>query len=131
LVRWRSCLGVGKINDRTPVARSDQEPHVRPDIAEKREALAEIRQRYGVERLEVFGSAARGADFDRDRSDADFLVTFAPAARNDLAAFADLKDAPEKLLGRSVDLVEREAIETSRNFIRRRAILNEAETVYG
>jgi predicted nucleotidyltransferase len=45
--------------------------------------------------------------------------------------FADLKDALEKLFGRSVDLVEREAAETSRNFIRRRAILREAETVYG
>ena len=104
---------------------------MQPDIAAKREALAELCRRYGVERLEVFGSAARGADFDRDRSDADFLVTFKPAARNNLASFADLKDALERLLARPVDLVEREAIETSRNFIRRRTILNEAETVYG
>jgi uncharacterized protein len=104
---------------------------VQADIAEKREPLAEICRRYGVERLEVFGSAARGGDFDRDRSDADFLVTFKPSAVNDLAAFADLKDALERLLGRPVDLVERAAIEDSRNFIRRRAILTEAETVYG
>ncbi len=101
------------------------------DIEEKRDALAAICRRYGVARLEIFGSAARGAGFDSDRSDADFLVTFEPAARNDLAAFADLKEALEKLLGRSVDLVEREAVEASRNFIRRRAILKEAETVYG
>jgi uncharacterized protein len=107
------------------------EPPVQSDIAEKRDALAELCRRFGVERLEVFGSAARGTDFDRDRSDADFLVTFTPSARNDLAAFADLKEALERLLGRPVDLVEREAIEASRNFIRRRAILNEAETVYG
>jgi predicted nucleotidyltransferase len=104
---------------------------VQSDIAEKRDALAELCRRYGVKRLEVFGSAARGTDFDPDRSDADFLVTFTPSARNDLAAFADLKDALERLLGRPVDLVEREAIEASRNFIRRRAILTEAETVYG
>ena len=43
----------------------------------------------------------------------------------------NLKEALENLLGRSVDLVEREAVEASRNFIRRRAILREAETVYG
>jgi len=104
---------------------------VQSDIAEKRDALAELCRRYGVARLEVFGSAARGTDFDRDRSDADFLVTFMASARNDLAAFADLKEALERLLGRPVDLVEREAIEASRNFIRRRAILTEAETVYG
>ena len=101
------------------------------DIDEKRDALAALCRRYGVARLEVFGSAARDTGFDPSRSDVDFLVTFTPAARNDLAAFADLKDALEKLLGRSVDLVEREAVEASRNFIRRQAILREAETVYG
>jgi uncharacterized protein len=101
------------------------------DIDEKRDALAAVCRRYGVERLEVFGSAARRAGFDPNRSDADFLVTFKPAARNDLAAFSDLKEALERLLGRPVDLVEREAVEASRNFIRRRAILKEAETVYG
>jgi hypothetical protein len=37
----------------------------------------------------------------------------------------------ERLLGRPVDLVEREAVEASRNFIRRRRILAEAEAVYG
>jgi uncharacterized protein len=101
------------------------------DIDSKRDALAALCRRFGVTRLEVFGSAARGAGFDPKRSDADFLVTFAPATRNDLTAFADLKDALEGLLGRPVDLVERQAVEESRNFIRRRAILNEAETVYG
>jgi predicted nucleotidyltransferase len=101
------------------------------DIDEKRDALAVLCRRFGVARLEVFGSAARGRDFDPKRSDADFLVSFEPAARNDLAAFADFRDALERLLGRPVDLVEREALETSRNFIRRRAILEEAETVYG
>ena len=100
------------------------------DIAERRRELAALCRRHGVERLEVFGSAARGADFDLARSDADFVVTFTPAARNDLAAFADFKDALESLLGRPVDLVEREAVEVSRNFIRRRRILSEAEAVY-
>jgi len=101
------------------------------DIDNNRDALAAICRRYGVARLEVFGSAARTADFDPNRSDADFLVTLETAARNDLAAFADLKEALEGLLGRPVDLVEREALEASRNFIRRRAILKEAETIYG
>ena len=82
-------------------------------------------------RLEVFGSAVRGTDFDWSRSDVDFLVTFTPDARDDLTAFVDLKDELEKLLGRPVDLIEREAIEASRNYIRRRAILRVVETVYG
>ena len=45
-------------------------------IDEKRDALAAICRRYGVSRLEVFGSAARGLDFDPKRSDFDFLVEF-------------------------------------------------------
>ncbi|MGD0102748.1 MAG: nucleotidyltransferase domain-containing protein [Rhodopila sp.] len=100
-------------------------------IDHHRAEIALLCDRYGVRQLEVFGSAARAADFDPDRSDADFLVTFAPEARNDFAGFADFKDALEALLGRQVDLVERGAVEASRNFIRRRRILAEAEPVYG
>jgi predicted nucleotidyltransferase len=100
------------------------------DIDEKRDALAAVCRRHGVARLEVFGSAARGIGFDPDHSDTDFLVTFEPAARKNLATIIDLKDELEKLLRCQVDLVEREVIEASRNFIRRRAILKEAKTVY-
>jgi prevent-host-death family protein len=93
--------------------------------------LAALCARYGVSRLEVFGSAARGDDFDPERSDVDFLVTFETGARNDLGMFADFQRALEGLMGRPVDLVEREAVESSRNFIRRRRILDEARLVYG
>lgn len=101
------------------------------EISLRREDLAALCRRFHVRRLEIFGSAARGVDFDAARSDADFLVTFEPAVRNDLAAFSDFKDELEKLLGRAVDLMEREAVEASRNFIRRRAILSQARAVYG
>lgn len=101
------------------------------EIVKRRPELMAVCRRHGVARLEVFGSAVRSADFDSTRSDADFLVTFLAEARNDLAAFADFKEALEALLGRPVDLVEREAVEASRNFIRRRRILAEAEAVYG
>ena len=102
------------------------------EIAEKRDALAALCRRYGVKRLEVFGSAARGAEFDPATSDYDFLVEFEP--RSDVTPrdrFLGLADALEKLMGRPVDLVERKAVEASRNYIRRRAILRHAETVYG
>ena len=102
-----------------------------PEIADKRDALIALCKRYDVVRLEVFGSALRPADFDPARSDVDFLVTFTPHSRDNLAAFVDLKEALEALLGRPVDLVEREAVEASRNFIRRRRILEEAEAIYG
>jgi len=46
---------------------------MRHDIEQKRDAIAALCNRYGVARLEVFGSAARGAGFDANRSDADLL----------------------------------------------------------
>jgi hypothetical protein len=105
---------------------------MQPDIAEKREALAALCRRYGVARLEVFGSAARGVDFDPGKSDVDFLVEFEPHGDpTPRDRFLGLAEALEKLMGRPVDLVERNALEASRNYIRRRAILRHAETVYG
>ena len=104
---------------------------MQPHSASKRATRGAICRRRGVARLEVFASATTGDAFDPAKSKVDFLVTFEPAFRNDLAGFAELKDELEQLLGRPVDLVEREAVEASRNFIRRRAILNQARTVYG
>ena len=81
------------------------------EIADRREALAELCRRFGVARLEVFGSAARGDDFDPARSDADFLVTF--GRRDDtgwMGQYFDFSAALEALLGRKVDLVEPQAI---------------------
>ena len=98
-------------------------------IAEKRDGLMDLCRRYGVARLEVFGSAARGGDFDPAASDVDFLVEFRPQ-RSDLASFFDFKAALEALLARPVDLVDRKEIEASGNYIRRRGILAGAESVY-
>lgn len=101
------------------------------EIADRRDALAELCRRFGVARLEVFGSAARGEDFDPAHSDADFLVTFDRRESTGwLGQYFEFRAALEALLGRPVDLVERQAIETSRNYIRRRAILDEAQPVY-
>lgn len=98
-------------------------------LADKRDELQAICRQFGVRRLEVFGSAARGIDFDPAVSDVDLLVEL-ESSRDSLATFLDLKDAFEALLGRSVDLVERQAVEASRNPIRRRLILGEARAVY-
>ena len=45
------------------------------EISSHREELRELRRRFHVRRLELFGSAA-GDDFDPARSDLDFLVEF-------------------------------------------------------
>ena len=99
-------------------------------IAARRPAIEALCRRFCVQRLDVFGSAARGGDFDPARTDADFLVAFGPEAERDLATLLDLQEALAETLGLRVDLVERPAIENSRNYIRRRHILDGAEPLY-
>jgi uncharacterized protein len=75
-------------------------------IEQKRADISRICQRLHIQKLEVFGSAARGSDFDPQHSDADFLVEFAPGAKQGLNGYFTLKSELEQLLGRGVDLVE-------------------------
>ena len=61
-------------------------------------------RRYGVTRLELFGSAATEA-FDPERSDLDFLVEFDDDSYGLFDRYFGLKEALEALYGRPVDLV--------------------------
>jgi hypothetical protein len=80
-------------------------------IDQRRAEIALLCRRYGVRQLEVFGSAARGTDFDPVTSDADFLVDFEQESDlPPLGQFFGFAGALERLLGRPVDLVERGAI---------------------
>jgi predicted nucleotidyltransferase len=101
---------------------------VHPAIAEHKSEIAKLCRDYGVLRLEAFGSGARGTDFDPARSDADFLVEFAP--KPELPAFRQyfgFADALKDLLGRPVDLVEEGAI---KNPYLRAEINQDRELVY-
>jgi predicted nucleotidyltransferase len=87
-----------------------------PVIEARRAEVAAICARFGVRRLELFGSAATGA-FDPAHSDVDFLVAFDPGRRIDpLEQYFGLKEALEALFGRSVDLVE-EGASSNRYFL--------------
>ena len=97
-------------------------------IADKREELVELCHRHGVIRLEVFGSAARGTDFDPSSSDADFLVEFRlENGRTPLRQYFDFAEALRRTLGRPVDLVESGAVQ---NPYLRAAIDRSREVVY-
>ena len=81
-----------------------------PELAAKREAIAELCRALGVRRLAVFGSATTG-EFDPSRSDVDFLVAFDPARRaRRFEDFFGLKEGLEALLDRPVDLVTPDAL---------------------
>ena len=79
-------------------------------IAQHRSGISVICQRYRIQRLEVFGSAARADDFDPVSSDADFLAEVTPDIRPGLDSIFSVKAALEALLGRGVDLVEHDAV---------------------
>ena len=83
-----------------------------PLVQRNREAIRALGRRYGVARLEVFGSA-NTAEFDPDRSDVDFLVAYPPGY--DFGAWMgrvqDLEADLSALLGRKVDLVMVSALE--------------------
>ncbi|MDD9893856.1 MAG: nucleotidyltransferase domain-containing protein [Gammaproteobacteria bacterium] len=79
------------------------------DVAEKLNRIAEICESYEVERLEVFGSAARGSDFSNS-SDVDLLYVFKPNTQTFLSRYFGLKRDLSSALGRSVDLINTNAI---------------------
>ena len=78
------------------------------EIAEKRDSLMDLCRRHGVARLEVFGSAARGEDFDPVASDVDFLVEFEKGRT--LLDLAGLHRELEETLGRRVDVTTPDAL---------------------
>ncbi|MCI0631903.1 MAG: nucleotidyltransferase domain-containing protein, partial [Phycisphaerales bacterium] len=88
----------------------------------------EFCRKWDIVRLEVFGSALRD-DFG-PKSDLDFLITFAPESRHGLLDLIAAEEELEEMLGRPVDLMTRAGIESSRNWIRRREILESARLLY-
>lgn len=75
------------------------------------EAIEALCREYGVVRLEVFGSAVRGMEFDPASSDVDFVVEFEPMSPDEHAdSYFGLLFALEDLFGRSIDLVEMPAV---------------------
>ena len=106
-----------------------------PVIADNRGEIAAICRRYRVQRLEVFGSAARGTDFDPESSDADFLVAFEPPhrgsmLRREMGLIEDLQAA----LGREVDMLSVDSFDNIAGSIKNEfllAAINECrEVVY-
>lgn len=85
-------------------------------------------QRWDISELALFGSTVR-EDFRPD-SDVDVLVRFHPSAHPTLFDLVRMKDELQQVFGRPVDLVSRRAIESSRNYLRREAILGSATVIY-
>ena len=80
----------------------------RDDILARLQAYEPELRRLGVRSLALFGSVARGDD--TPESDVDILVSIEPEAELSLLGIARIHRRLGELLGREVDLVEREAL---------------------
>ena len=94
------------------------------DVSSYKDEVARLCVRFGIRRLEFFGSASTD-DFDED-SDIDCLIEFVEGGGNHFHRYFDLKYALEEIFGRNVDLVVdtaiknpyfRQAVDRSRQLI--------------
>jgi uncharacterized protein len=98
-----------------------------PLIEKNRQAITALCRRYGVQRLDVFGSVLRD-DFDLSRSDVDFLVEFTDHSSHGAAdRYFGLLFGLQELLGRPVDLVMNTALQ---NPVLRRSIERSRELIH-
>ena len=92
------------------------------------EKLADFCERHQIQQLALFGSVLRD-DFRPD-SDVDVLVEFAPGVRYRFKDLDQMENELRAIFNLPVDLVDKQAIVQSSNYIRRKAILGSAAVVY-
>jgi predicted nucleotidyltransferase len=98
-----------------------------PILEENRHGVAELCRRYGVVKLDVFGSAAR-ADFDPNSSDIDFIVQFRDTRQAGYAnRYLRFAEELEELLRRRVDLITERSL---RNPVFIRSIAGDRQQMY-
>lgn len=92
-----------------------------------KEKISEFCKRWNITEFALFGSVLRD-DFNAN-SDIDALVTFAPESHTTLFDLGTMQEELQEIFGRAVDVVSKKGIESSRNYIRRKAILSSAEII--
>ncbi len=96
-------------------------------IEQRKARIAEACRAFGVQRLEVFGSAVRG-DFNPEKSDLDFIAKFMPPLHPGVAdRFLGLAETLEEILARPVDLLTEAMI---RNPVLREEINRDRTPIY-
>jgi hypothetical protein len=90
--------------------------------------IADFCRRWNITELALFGSILRD-DFDA-ASDIDVLINFSSEAKYSFRHVIAMQNELESILGRRIDLVDKQAVERSPNYIRRQAILSSYEVIY-
>ena len=92
--------------------------------------IAAFCERWQVMEFALFGSILRD-DFHPDTSDVDVLVSFSPTYTWTYDAAFEMREELIEMFQRPVDLISRQSIERSPNWLRRNNILNSAQVIYG
>ncbi len=90
--------------------------------------IKEFCDRWRIVEFALFGSVLRD-DF-HSNSDIDVMVEFNQDSRHSLFDLVIMEDELKAIFNRDVDLVTRKGIANSRNYLRRKNILNSAQTIY-
>ncbi|AFZ35976.1 DNA polymerase beta domain protein region [Stanieria cyanosphaera PCC 7437] len=93
-----------------------------------REKIKAFCDRWQVIELALFGSVLRD-DFHAD-SDIDVMVQFDPNAHPTFLSLEQMEAELKSIFHRKVDLITRQGIENSRNYLRRQEILSSAQVIY-
>jgi uncharacterized protein len=93
------------------------------------EKITEFCQRWQITEFALFGSVLR-EDFNIDSSDIDVLVTFSPELRRGLTETLQMREEIEVIFGRKVDFIVKAALERSKNWLRKKNILESARVIY-
>jgi predicted nucleotidyltransferase len=105
------------------------QPYIATEL--DREQIVSFCRKWQIKELALFGSVL--TDEFREDSDIDFLVTF-DEPRPDWgpwgSRWSEMKEELQSIVGRRVDLVEKRLVEASENYIRRRHILSNQQTIY-
>lgn len=92
------------------------------------ERIAEFCHKWQVTEIALFGSVLRD-DFRPD-SDLDMMVQFHPEAHPTFSTLDQMEAELKTIFRRDIDLITRQGIETSRNYLRRHEILSSAQVIY-
>ena len=90
--------------------------------------IAEFCHKWQLSEFALFGSVLR-EDF-QPNSDIDVMVQFHPNAHPTFRTLEQMEEELKTIFHRDVDLITRQGIETSRNYLRRHEILSSAQVIY-
>lgn len=98
-------------------------------ISVPREKIVDFCKQWRIIEFSFFGSVLR-EDFNLKKSDIDVLIEFSPDSSWGLFDLVKMEEELSQLFTRHVDLVNKKAVENSRNWIRKQNILGSAEVYY-